>query len=86
MMAFAVAHTTQYRTVAVTSALTHALLGQFKTGAVILGNYLLFSKPTTAQQVGGAGAAMACLVVYSHFTAQDKKAAAGAVGADKKAN
>ena len=69
--AFAVNYT-QMRTVAVTSALTHSLSGQFKTGTVILGSYLLFGSHTSWQQLLGSSCAMMGLVLYSRLTLEEQ--------------
>ena len=77
LLAFGVNYT-QFKSVGVTSALTHTLSGQFKTASVILGGVVLFGARSSSQQLLGAAVAMASLVGYAHLTLVEKATEANA--------
>jgi solute carrier family 35 protein E3 len=50
-----------------TSAVTHVVLGQFKTCVILLGNYYLFSSNPGKTSIGGAFTAIAGMSIYTYL-------------------
>lgn len=50
-----------------TSAVTHVVLGQFKTCTVLLGNYYIFGSNPGTTSICGAFTAIAGMSVYTHL-------------------
>ena len=63
------------------SALTHQVLGQLKSVAVILGGWLLFAQLYPPKAVGGAAVALCAMVWYTQANLAEQKRSAGASAA-----
>ena len=63
------------------SALTHTVLGQLKSVAVILGGWLLFAQYYPLKAVGGAAVALVAMVWYTHANLKEQQLSAGASAA-----
>merc|ERR1712086_23146 len=66
----------QFKMTGLTSALTHSLVGQFKTASVIVGGFLFRSvvsdATSSAKQLGGASVALLCFYFYTSVTMNEK--------------
>jgi hypothetical protein len=60
----------QYKIVAISSALTVNLAGQLKTALVIAGGYAFFGTNASGRQVGGATLALASFFLYTRLPAR----------------
>lgn len=55
-----------------TSAITHVVLGQFKTCVLLLGNYYLFGSNQGITSIGGAFTAIAGMSFYTYLNLKQK--------------
>jgi hypothetical protein len=55
-----------------TSAVTHVVLGQFKTCVLLLGNYYLFGSNQGKTSILGASTAIAGMSVYTYLNLKQK--------------
>jgi hypothetical protein len=55
-----------------TSAITHVVLGQFKTCVLLLGNYYLFGSNQGKTSIFGASTAIAGMSVYTYLNLKQK--------------
>lgn len=56
-----------------TSAITHVVLGQFKTCVILLGNYYIFSSNPGRTSISGAFAAIGGMSLYTYLNLQNQK-------------
>lgn len=56
-----------------TSAITHVVLGQFKTCVILLGNYYVFGSNPGRTSISGAFAAIGGMSFYTYLNLQNQK-------------
>ena len=61
-----------------TSAVSHVVLGQFKTCIILLGNYYLFGSNPGATSICGAFTAIAGMTIYTYLNLKQNTAKASA--------
>lgn len=59
-----------------TSAVTHVVLGQFKTCVILLGNYYLFSSNPGKTSISGAFTAIAGMSIYTYLNLKQQSSKA----------
>ncbi|KAJ0089849.1 hypothetical protein Patl1_14126 [Pistacia atlantica] len=60
-----------------TSAISHVVLGQFKTCVILLGNYYLFGSNPGTTSICGAFVAIAGMTFYTYLNLYNKKQQSG---------